>query len=129
MRLKCGGYYPVYYFHLTLNGKLNIFTGIVSNFGLEDEKIEEIEKEKTIKLSVKQFDEVKTLLENLGEFQGEKYQILDDWECLILYQGNQYEFTYGVSKNENYDALVSKFVEFSPMIIECDGYEVKPFTP
>ena len=130
MNTFCGGYWPGYHFRLTSDKKLYVASGIMYDPSSEDENFMDVEKEKTVKLSDKQFDELKALLDNLGDFQGEKFQVFDAWDCVILYQGKTYRFTYGTSKNENYDSLVAKLIEFSPIkIVSSGGYEAEPVKP
>jgi len=86
---------------------------------------------KIARLTDEQFDEVRGIVDNLGEFQGVDYMILDSWGCSVILPGSDYAnghyFTYGGSVNNNYNLLITKLIELSPMkICDDDGDEVKP---
>jgi len=121
-----------YYFILTSDKELYVFKEDESPFACEPNGDVIVEgKRKIANLTDEEFDEIKGMVDNLGEFQGNDCNVNGSiWICRVFHQGDDIMsgayFAYGCSVNENYDLLITKFIELSPMKIRVGGREAEP---
>ena len=119
-------YSQSYFFTLNKDGTYIVEKGDGSLEDLMDDNIKQTTTSQT-NLDNANYNEIIEIADNLGEFDGNENIVFDYWTASICYNQSTMYFTYGCSKNKNYDLLVTKLIELSPLdVVDPYGNIIEP---
>lgn len=110
-------------YKITLDTNRTLHTYVFEN------QSETYQTHKSIKLTQEQYSDIVNKVESLGEFDEKTDSAAYDyWTVNLNINSNNYCFTYGLSKNKNYDNLISDIIKLSAIeIVDSNGDSVVPF--
>ncbi len=119
-------YSSSYFFFVGDNGTFRVAKGMGS---LDDWMANDINVLETedVQLDDLTYREIMQDIDSLGDFLLTERTAFDVWEVDICLNGTKENFVFGYSKNPNYDTLVEKLIELSPLdVVDNFGNKAKP---